>query len=158
MDFNVGDQVIHRAYGPGEILQVDEKQVGGKKEVYYIVQTSNLTLWVPIGDNGSSSLRFVTPAKQFKRLFALLKEPGEELPEDRLERKLQLQERLKDGSLDAVCRVVRDLNELSKKKKLNDYDAAIMERARSFLLNEWTIAFAIPLQEADKELQVLLKR
>jgi CarD family transcriptional regulator len=157
MDFNVGDRVIHKAYGPGEILQLDEKQISGRTEKYYIVQTNSLTLWVPASDEGVRSLRFVTPTGDFKKLFAILVEKGAELPEDRIERKTQLQERLRDGTLESVCQVVRDLNELGRKKKLNEYDSAIMGRAKSFLLNEWTIAFSVPLQQAERELQNLLK-
>lgn len=156
MDFNIGDRVIHRAYGSGEILQLDEKHVGGKTQTFYIVQTSNLTLWVPVEDEGAPSLRYVTPPKQFKALFKILEGKAQELPDDRMERKLILQERMKDGSLDSICRVVRDLHELNKAKKLNDYDATIMDRARGFLLDEWTITFAIPLSQAEKELQGLL--
>lgn len=157
MDFNVGDQVIHKSYGPGEILQLDEKQISGRKETYYMVQTSNLTLWVPVTEEGPSSLRLVTPVSEFKKLFFILKEEGEHLPEDRFERKQQLQERLKDGNLASICRVVRDLHELGRIKKLNEYDSALMERAKNFLLNEWVIAFSIPRQQAEKELQGLLR-
>jgi len=158
MDFNVGDRVIHKSYGPGEILEVDQKKVAGKTAVYYIVQTSNLTLWVPVADEGESSLRFVTPANEFRKQCKVLEGAGETLPEDRMERKALLQERLRGGSLDSVCRVVRDLHQLSKAKKLNDYDAAIMERAKTALLGEWTLAMKIPPQQAEQELQDLLKR
>lgn len=160
MDFNIGDRVIHKAYGSGEILQLDEKHVEGKTQTFYIVQTSNLTLWVPVEveDESVPSLRYVTPPEQFKALFKILGGKAQELPEDRMERKALLQERLKDGSLALICRVVRDLHELSKAKKLNDHDTSTMERARGFLLDEWAIAFAIPLQQAEKELQDLLER
>lgn len=160
MDFNIGDRVIHKAYGSGEILQLDEKHVEGKTQTFYIVQTSNLTLWVPVEveDESVPSLRYVTPPEQFKALFRILGGKAQELPEDRMERKLLLQERLKDGSLDAICRVVRDLHELNKIKKLNDYDTSIMERARGFLVDEWAIAFAIPSQQAEKELQGMLEQ
>lgn len=158
MDFNVGDRVIHRSYGAGEILEVDQKKVAGKTADYYIVQTSNLTLWVPVEDEGESSLRFVTPANEFKAQCKILSSAGEALPEDRMERKTLLQERLRDGSLEAVCRVVRDLHELSKIKKLNDYDSAIMERAKTALLGEWMLALKIPHNQAEQELHDLLKR
>ena len=156
MSFKVGDQVIHSSFGLGEIIQLDEKEIYGHKDTYYMVQICDLTLWVPVRESGETSLRYLTPERDFKKLFKILTGPGEELPEDRLARKSQLLERLKDGRLDSVCEVVRDLNDLGRKKKLNDYDKAIMERAKSFLLNEWKLALSVPMQQAEQELRELL--
>jgi len=156
MDFKVGDQVIHKAYGPGEITKLDEKVVSGQVNTYYIVQMKTMTLYVPVSDPGSNCLRPPTPTSSFEELFEILRGPGEPLPEDRMERKNLLTERLRAGRLEAVCQVIRDLTYLNRKKKLNDYDAAIFERARSFLLNEWRVAFSIPIQQAEHELQKLL--
>ena len=157
MDFKVGDQVTHWSFGPGKIIQLDEKEIAGRKGTYYIVKTNDLTIWVPVKENGETSLRFLTPQSEFLGLFEILTGAGEELPEDRLLRKTQLVERLRDGRLDSVCRVLRDLNQLSRKKKLNEYDNAIQERAKKFLLDEWKIALSIPPQQAEHELQSLLK-
>ena len=98
MDFKVGDQVIHWAYGPGEITQLDEKMVSGRLETYYIVQMNAMTLYVPVADTGARSLRLPTPPSSFQELFEILKVPGEPLPEDRMERKNLLTERLRGRS------------------------------------------------------------
>jgi RNA polymerase-interacting CarD/CdnL/TRCF family regulator len=55
-----------------------------------------------------------------------------------------------------VCRVIRDLCFYNSKKKLNDNDAMILERARKFLLDEWKIAFRISSVDAQRELDRLL--
>jgi CarD family transcriptional regulator len=160
MDFKVHDQVIHWAYGLGEIIQLDEKEVSGQVSKYYIVdiaQTNNLTLWVPVSENGECRLRYVTPESEFKKLFKVLASHGEAVPEDRLLRKTQMMERLKDGRLDSVCRVIRDLTEFGRKNKLSEYDNTILERAKQFLLNEWVIALSVPVQQAEQELQTILE-
>ena len=158
MDYNVGDQVIHSVFGPGEILQLDKKEVSGKMNTYYMVKTNTLTLWVPIDNNGERSLRPLTPRSQFKKLFQILTGPGEPLTEDRLDRKAELTERLRNGKIVSVCEVIRDLNQFNRKKKLNDYDSAILDRAKNFLISEWMISLSIPRQQAEKELRELLER
>jgi RNA polymerase-interacting CarD/CdnL/TRCF family regulator len=157
MDFNVGDQVVHCAYGPGEIIEMDEKVISGRKGSYYIVQVNNLKLWVPVGEDGNGSLRGVTSENQFKKYLRLFEGPGQELPEDRLARKTLLLERLKDGKLDSICSVIRDLTRLSRQKKMSDYDTNILLRAKSFLLAEWELVLALPVQQAGSELEQLLK-
>jgi RNA polymerase-interacting CarD/CdnL/TRCF family regulator len=98
LSFQVGDQVIHWNYGPGVILQLDEKELSGHISQYYVVKLNDLMLWVPINADNPGCLRFPTPAKDFMHLFRILTSPGEPLPTDRYERKLLLTERFKERS------------------------------------------------------------
>lgn len=156
LNFQVGNKVIHWAHGPGVIINLEEKELSGHIAQYYVVQMPNLTLWVPVSVAGESSLRLPTPIGDFKKLFNILTSPGEDLPTDRLVRKTLLMERLKDGRLESICRVIRDLTLYSRSKKMNDHDSSTLERARSFLLSEWSLALSIPLQQAGRELKEML--
>lgn len=156
MDFQVGDKVVHWNYGMGEILQFDEKLLAGQMTRCYVVRIRDLTIWVPIHQMGDSSLRPPTPRDQFENLFAILCGPGELLSNDRMERRTQLLEKIRDGSLESICQVVRDLSFYRQMKKLNDHDKTILERAQRFLLNEWGLALTVSLPEAERELERLL--
>jgi RNA polymerase-interacting CarD/CdnL/TRCF family regulator len=156
MNFQVGDRVVHWTYGPGEVIQLDEKALSGQIETYYVVQIRDMTLYVPINDDGQTSLRLPTPSAEFESLFTILKSPEEPLSGDRWERKNQLIEQMRDGRLESICKVIRDLVAFRKLKKLNDYDAAILERAQNFLLNEWQVSLGIPRTQAEHELHRLL--
>ena len=45
MPFQVGDQVIHWVYGPGEIIELDEKTLSGHADHYYVVKIRDLTFF-----------------------------------------------------------------------------------------------------------------
>lgn len=154
--FQVGDQVAHRTYGPGAVIQLDEKKLYGHTEKYYVVETSELTLWVPRDEAGDRCLRYLTPAKDFKDLFRVLSSPGKSLPSDRYERKKHLTERLQEGTLQSICRVIRDLAPLKRLKKMNENDNLILNRAISFLLDEWSLVLTIPRPQAEHKLIELL--
>ena len=154
--FQVGDRVIHWVYGLGEIIQLDEKEMSGQTGKYYVVKTNDLTLWVPIDKTGENCLRLPTPAREFHTLFRLLASPGEPLSSDRFERKTQLAERLQERSLESICRIVRDLVNYKRTKKINENDHSTLARARTFLLNEWSVAFSVSVQQAEQELRDLL--
>ena len=157
MSFQVGDRVIHWMYGLGEIIQLDEKVLSGHTSKYYVVQIRDLTLWVPLNETGEHCLRLPTPARDFKKLFRILASPGEPLSPDRFARKTQLTELLRDGTLKSMCRVVRDLVYYKRTKKINENDNSILAHARNFLLNEWSVALSVPVQQAEFELRDLLK-
>ena len=156
MIFHVGDQVIHWVHGLGEIIELDEKVLSGHTGQYYVLQIRDLTLWVPINERGERGLRTLTPARDFQKLFGILASPGEPLSVNVLERKNQLSDRLKDGSLESICRVIRDLVFYRQTNKFNLSDKSILERARNSLLNEWSLVLSVPIQQADQELQELI--
>jgi RNA polymerase-interacting CarD/CdnL/TRCF family regulator len=154
--FHVGDHVIHWSYGLGEIIKLDEKVLSGHTGKYYVVQINDLTLWVPLDKTDEGCLRFPTPAEDFPELFRILSTPGEPLSTDRYTRKTQLTELLGDRTLESVCRVVRDLVDYQRIKKINESDKSTLDHAKDFLLNEWSLALSIPLQQAEGELTKLL--
>jgi RNA polymerase-interacting CarD/CdnL/TRCF family regulator len=83
MIFHIGDKVIHWIYGLGEVVHIEEKIISGQPTNCYVVQTSDLTIWVPINDLQQRSLRMPTPPEEFERLFTILTSPNETLLEDR---------------------------------------------------------------------------
>ena len=156
MDFQVGDIVIHKRYGLGEVIQLDEKELSGKSRHCYVVRIGDLTMWVPADAPDGGSLRPPTPRHDFDPLFAILRSTGEPLPNDRFERKTQLHENMKDGELAGICRVIRDLTYWGNSKKLNVDDRSVLERAQIFLVNEWMLSFSVSQMQAQRELSQLL--
>jgi RNA polymerase-interacting CarD/CdnL/TRCF family regulator len=154
--FQAGDRVIHWTYGPGKILQVEEKQVANETLQYYKVQAQDLTIWVPLKESEKQRLRNPTPAREFKKLVKILCKVGEPLDEDRLRRKAQLLERLQEGKIESICRVIRDLAHYGKAKKLSESDTMILERAQKFLLDEWVISLNTTPADAQQSMRTLL--
>jgi len=156
MEFITGDPVIHWTYGLGKIVRQEERTFSGEKRLYYAVQIRDLTVWVPADAQVMSRLRSPTPEREFSKLFAILSEPGESLPDDRLERKTRLVDELKGGKAEAVCRVIRDLSFFQQRKPLNDNDKLVLKQASDSLLGEWVFSFSISLAQAQAELYRLL--
>jgi RNA polymerase-interacting CarD/CdnL/TRCF family regulator len=157
MNYQIGDKVIHWNYGLGEIVNVEEKTIGGKPTRCYVLRTADLMMWVPIDDLQQSSLRKPTPPQEFEQLYAILSSPGEKLLDDRLLRKSQLMDQLKDGQLASTCRVVRDLTYFKRKSKLNDQEKSILERAIRSLVTEWAYSLQIPFSQANQAMANLLR-
>jgi RNA polymerase-interacting CarD/CdnL/TRCF family regulator len=156
LDYHVGDRVIHANYGMGEIIQMDEKFIHERRMLCYVVQIHDLVVWVMADEPGKSSLRLPTSSSDFDGVYAILRSPGEPLPIERFERKKELAERMKRGSLASICTVIRDLALYKHQKKFNDDDKTIMKRAQDFLLEEWVYALSVSWMQAYDELTRLL--
>ena len=157
MSFHIGDNVIHCTFGLGEITQIEEKTINGQLTKCYVVQISDMTVWVPIDDLQQNSLRVPTPPAEFVKTLPILTSPNENLLEDRVLRKNQLMEQMKDGQLASICRVVRDLSHYQRSSKLNDQEKSILERAVKSLLTEWTLSLGTPFNQAHQAMESMLQ-
>jgi CarD family transcriptional regulator len=157
MTFQVGDKVVHRSFGQGEVVQLDEKELAGKSQQYYVVEFPQLMLWVPVKGAEQGSLRLPVQRREFKKLYEILRSPGEELFEDRFQRQVQLSERMKEGSTEELCRIIRDISARSAGHKLNENDLSVLRHAQSLLLDEWQFCQGISLEESRLELEKLLQ-
>jgi RNA polymerase-interacting CarD/CdnL/TRCF family regulator len=156
MGFTIGDHVIHSTFGLGEITQIEEKIINGHQNNYYVVSINNMTVWVPVDDE-LNSLRIPTPPDEFIKTLPILTGPQHDLQTDRVMRKKQLLDQLKDGQLASICRVIRDLTFYKRNSKLNDQEKSILERAERSLLTEWTLSLGTTQNQAHQEMESMLQ-
>src|SRR4030067_1913787 len=107
-----------------------------------------MTIWIPIDDQQQNSLRLPTTPEEFTKVLPILSSHNEKLDDDRVLRKEQLLEQMRDGQLSSICRVVRDLTHYQRNSKLNDQEKSILERAVNSLLTEWTLSLGTTQHQA----------
>jgi len=151
--FHRGDAVMHWTYGLGSVVRLENRELLGKKMLYYAVQVGDMTVWVPNDDQLPIRLRRPSTKGQLSKLRTLLTKPGVTLPQDRHERKTLLLEMLKDGRAESLCKVIRSLVGFAKGHPLNDNDQALLKRAQTALLAEWSHALGVTPAQVEQQLQ-----
>ncbi|MBE0698594.1 MAG: hypothetical protein IH586_16880 [Anaerolineaceae bacterium] len=157
MNFNIGDTIVHWTHGLGTVIAIDEMDLDGTTQQYYVVEVQNLKLWIPVEEANEGSIRFPTESAQFQGLFEILRMPGEELPSQQYQRKIALRDRMQKRTLEDLCHVIRDLSDRSRQHTLNQNDAAVLFRAEEHLLDEWVLSLGTERTIALSELEDLLK-
>jgi RNA polymerase-interacting CarD/CdnL/TRCF family regulator len=157
MDFPTGDMVMHSTYGLGHVQAIEKRTVDDTTTLYYVVQTANLTIWVAADENMKNRLRYPTSAARFRKMLTILSSPAGSLPDDRRQRYIQLLERLNDGGIEPLCRMIRDLTAYRNSHSRNDYDNDLMKRANKTLISEWSVSLSVTPMEAETELHRLLE-
>jgi CarD family transcriptional regulator len=155
--FKIDDFVVHPVYGVGHIVRIEEKQFS-KKGVrqYYKVALSRRTLWIPVEAQSSIGLRLVTAKSDLDQYRNLLKSRPGPLKDKHAQRHGELASRLKEGSFRVICEVVRDLTVSGWQKPLGRSDAAILQKTRKRLLQEWAASAGVSVVEATEEINSLL--
>lgn len=156
MLFNVGDWVVHPLHGVGQVIALERKQFAQAAQLYYEIAIPQGTLWVA-AETPPAGLRGVTAKNDLPRYRTLLMSSPGQLNQDYHQRRWELQERLKQGTFQVKCEVVRDLTAYGWPRRLGEVDAALLRRARDSLCQEWAAAEAITVAEAMQEVEGLLR-
>lgn len=157
MNYAVGDTVVHWTHGLGTVIAIDQMDLAGKMQQYYVVEVNLLKLWVPVEEASGGSIRLPTESVTFRLLFDILRMPGKGLPEKHQQRKIVLRERMQKRTLEGLCHVIRDLTDRSRHHTLNENDAAVLYRAEEHLLDEWVFSLGAERSHALRDLEVLLR-
>ncbi len=155
--FKIGDVIVHWTYGLGTVVGIDQKDIGGIAQQFYIVEVGLLKIWVPVEEVELSSIRFPTESSRFRANLDILRTLGEQLPEHQFKRKIELRDRMQQRTLGDLCHVIRDLTDRSHQHSLNQNDSSVLFRAEEHLLDEWVISLGAERSNALGELKQLLR-
>jgi CarD family transcriptional regulator len=158
MQFKIGDMVVHPAYGIGSITEIEKKRFAEQGvQRYYKIKLPRRTLWLPVETLEASGLRLITAKSELDQYRSLLQSPPIALETNHHRRHLELANRLKEGSFQVMCEVVRDLTVAGWQKPLGRSDAATLQKTRERLLQEWSASAGVSTTEASKEIDTLLR-
>lgn len=156
MTFNVGDWVVHPLHGMGQVTGLERKEFVQAAQLYYEIAIPQGTVWVAV-DGPPDGLRKVTARGDLPQYRAVLLSSPTPLSGDYHQRRQELRERLKQGTFQVKCEVVRDLAAYGWQKRLSEIDAALLRTTREGLLQEWAEAEAVTVAEAALEVDALLR-
>jgi CarD family transcriptional regulator len=156
MAYQIGDKVIHSSFGFSEIIGIENKEISGKQQPYYVVKTKDMLIWIPVAENPSGKLRLPSTQKELHDCFIILRSKYDPLSTDRSTRKSSIHTRYTVGTITSLCELIRDLSFYKVQNKINEYEKSILDRAILVLIDEWGFSFNIPAAQARSELNRLL--
>lgn len=156
-EFKIGDTVVHWTYGAGKVVAISDKGSPGQPFFYYLIETGEQTLWVPVDENGRSSLHLQTLSSDFGTFITILRTVGDKMPDNPYQRRKELDQRMQNRSLAETCLIIRDLTYRSRSRVLSSSDISVLKHAQSSLLDEWVISLGTPRDDARTEMEWALK-
>jgi RNA polymerase-interacting CarD/CdnL/TRCF family regulator len=157
MPFQIDDRVAHASHGVGRIVGLVTKRFfEAEARLYYEVAMSKSTVWAPVEAGPANGLRPLTPKAELPHYRGVLRNCPIPLTQDFRQRRLELLNRLRVGSFEAMCEVVRDLTARSWHKVLSESDADSLRKTREGVCQEWAAADGVSLGQATEEVEALL--
>jgi RNA polymerase-interacting CarD/CdnL/TRCF family regulator len=156
--FKIGDWIVHHYYGVGEVKDILEKGVDEDRQTFYKVKTNKIVYWLPVGEEDSGHIEPLRNKKDFQAALKIIAAKPKRLSKHHKARKKNINERWKDGDLEARACLMRDLNGRLKRKKLNFNEKELFKKVQQHFINEWLLADkSMTRKEARQQLQQALQ-
>lgn len=139
----VGDKVVHPAHGLGEILAIEQREIGGTKGEFFIIRIldNGMRVMVPRASAQSAGLRPVMSAKEADKVLETMKAREVAVDLQPWSRRFRAYtEMIKSGSPHEVAKVLRDMYRLKFDKELSFGERRLLDQAKSLLLKELAAA------------------
>ena len=135
---NIGDKVVYPMHGAGEITGIEENEVGGVKNSYYIFRLpmGDMKLLLPIDKVEEAGLRPLIDAAQVKDVIEVLRAETEQVQGSWNKRFHTNLERLKTGDIFDAAAVARNLSRQNSKKKISSGERRLLDLSRQILITE----------------------
>ena len=120
LKFKIGQKVMHPLHGIGTVENIEEKSILGKTGKFSIISFSTERLKIMVNmDQKSSLIRSLISKDEVQEVFDVMKRQCNKLPTRSTERYNHNLKKIKSADIFQMAEVIRDLSELSKRKKLS---------------------------------------
>lgn len=156
--FRKGDWVSHLHHGVGQVEGKEKKILDGETREYYKVQTRNGVYWIPTDNPDPERIRPVVSEKKLQKAIGILESPPGLMDSKHTVRKNRINQVIEEGNLDGFCALMRDLHGKRAGGKLNTTEQRAHTNIKKKIASEWSATREISLQDANKEINKILRK
>ena len=139
--FNVGDKIVYPMHGAGTIDAIEQKDILGEKQDYYIIKMpGEVKVMVPISKASEVGVRNVINKDEAGKVLQVLEADETQMPNNWNKRYKENMEKMKSGDIYEVAAVVRNLSYKQKEKGLSTGEKKMLNNAKQILISELVLA------------------
>ena len=139
--FNVGDKIVYPMHGAGTIDSIEEKDILGEKQSYYILKMpGEVKVMVPIAKAEQVGVRSIIDKSSADKVFKVLEQDETEMNKNWNKRYRDNMDKLKSGDIYEIADVVRNLSFKQKEKGLSTGEKKMLNNAKQILVSELVLA------------------
>ena len=150
--FNIGDNIVYPMHGAGTISSIEEKEILGEKQQYYIIKMpGEVMVMVPTAKAEAMGVRNVIDEKSANSVLQVLEKDETEMSNNWNKRYRENLDKMKTGNIYEVADVVRNLSFKQKEKgTLSTGEKKMLLNAKQILVSELVLAEHSSKEEIEK--------
>lgn len=135
--FNVGDYIVYPMHGAGTIDAIEEKDILGQKQAYYIIKMPDeVKVMIPTTQASKVGIRSIIDETQADKVYGILSEENTQTEMNWNKRYRENMDKMKTGDIYEVADVVRSLSFKQKEKGLSTGEKKMLTNAKQILVSE----------------------
>jgi len=139
--FNVGDKIVYPMHGAGTIDAIEQKDILGEKQDYYIIKMpGEVKVMVPIAKASDVGVRSVINKEEAGKVLQVLEANETEMSNSWNKRYKENMDKMKSGNIYEIADVVRNLSFKQKEKGLSTGEKKMLYNAKQILVSELVFA------------------
>ena len=140
--FNVGDKIVYPMHGAGIIESIEEKEILGLKQSYYILRMpiGEMKVMIPIQNIEGIGVREIIDRFEADRVLDVLREHDASMNANWSKRYRENMAKIKSGNIFEVADVVRALMLRERDRGLSTGEKKMLSSARQILISELVLA------------------
>ncbi len=149
--FNVGDKIVYPMHGAGTIDAIEEKNILGEKQNYYVIKMPReVKVMVPTDKAEEVGVRNIIGKEEAAKVMSVLGENETEMSQNWNKRYRDNMDKMKSGDIYEVADVVRNLSFKQKEKGLSTGEKKMLNNAKQILVSELVLAEHASQEEVEK--------
>ncbi|RCX18813.1 CarD family transcriptional regulator [Anaerobacterium chartisolvens] len=140
--FNVGDKIVYPMHGAGVIESIEEREILGQKQNYYVMKmpVGDMKVMIPTHNIEDIGIREVISGCDVDKVFAILGDQNLNVNSNWNKRYRENMVKIKSGNIFEVADVVRSLMLRDREKGLSTGERKMLNSARQILISELVLA------------------
>lgn len=156
--FNIGDKVVYPMHGAGIIESIEEKEILGNKQKYYIMRMpiGNMKVMIPLESVSDIGLRGVINKEQVETVVEVLRQNKTSMPNNWNRRYRVNMDKIRSGDILQVADVVRNLMLRDKEKGLSTGERKMLNNAKQILVSELVLVNNMDEDEIESMIEGII--
>ena len=139
--FNVGDKIVYPMHGAGTIDAIEEKDILGEKQSYYILKMpGEVKVMIPTAKAEEVGVRNIINKESADKVLGILEKDETEMDKNWNKRYRDNMDKMKSGDIYEIADVVRNLSFKQKGKGLSKGEKKMLNNAKQILVSELVLA------------------
>jgi len=157
--YKIGDKVFYPLHGAGIIESIEEREILGVREKYYIfrIVVDDIKIMIPLDSVDKLGIRNIISELELDEVLTVLYSEPTNMEKKWSQRYRVNEAKIKNGNIFEIAEVVRNLTRLDQLKKLSPGESKIYQTAKTILMSEIMCVKGINIEEAEKVIEQSVK-
>ncbi len=140
--YNIGDKIVYPMHGAGVIESIEEKEILGKRQKYYIMKMpiGEMKVMIPMASVQEIGIRCIINQKEAEGVIGIFSSGKTDMSSNWNKRYRENMVKIKSGNIYEVADVVKNLMFRDREKGLSTGERKMLNNAKQILISELVLA------------------